>query len=172
MLNFRAMTLLALTAGAAPALAQTIQTEPLPALRPPPPASPPARPGNDIGTGQSLPTSNTASNIGPADTHAVIAPRLPAPEIGEDAPPGAFLRAARISLAAGRTGEAQESLERAETRALDRSVALGTTGRPSGQSLVRQITDALAALSTGDRSRTMTLIDIALRDPEANAPAR
>jgi hypothetical protein len=42
-----------------------------------------ARPGNEIGTGQSLPTSNKASNIVPSDTGSVIAPRLPAPPLSD-----------------------------------------------------------------------------------------
>ena len=38
-----------------------------------------ARPGNDIGTGSSLPMSNRSSNISPGDTTSVIAPNLPSP---------------------------------------------------------------------------------------------
>ncbi len=34
-----------------------------------------ARPGNEIGTGQSLPRSNNAGNIGPQDTQSSIAGR-------------------------------------------------------------------------------------------------
>ena len=41
--------------------------------------APIARPGNDIGTGQSLPTSDRASNITPDDTRSALSPRLPSP---------------------------------------------------------------------------------------------
>ena len=44
-----------------------------------------ARPGNDIGTGMSLPMGNTASNINPTDTRSQIAPNLPSPAIGDGA---------------------------------------------------------------------------------------
>ena len=72
-----------------------------------------ARPGNEIGTGSSLPLSDRASNIGPGDTRSSIAPNLPAPPLGEDAPVQAYLQAARSALIAGRTGEAQQALEMA-----------------------------------------------------------
>src|SRR5579862_2271701 len=87
-----------------------------------------ARPGNDIGTGESLRLSNRAGNIGPQDTRSEIAPNLPSPSVGQDSPPAAYLRAARTALLQGRTGEAQQALEMAETRALDRSVPLFQTG--------------------------------------------
>ncbi len=45
-----------------------------------------ARPGNVIGTGRSLPLSDKASNITPSDTRSVLAPNLPSPPIGENAP--------------------------------------------------------------------------------------
>ncbi len=121
-----------------------------------------ARPGNDIGTGQSLPMSNSASNISPADARG-IAPNLPAPPVPEGSPPRVYLQAARQALVAGRTGEAQEALERAETRALDRSVNPANVNDPSQQPLVAQITAALQALSVRDRARTIQLIDQALQ---------
>lgn len=137
------------------------------------PAGPPvARPGNEIGTGQSLPLSDHASNITAGDTASEIAPRLPSPLLDENAPPKAFLLAARQALAAGRTGEAQEALERAESRALDRSVKPSQAHVASREPLVHQITEARAALSANDRLRTIQLIDAALHNPEASAPAR
>ena len=131
-----------------------------------------ARPGNVPGTGQSLPLSNDASNITPSDTHSVIAPRLPDPEVGENAPPRAFLEAARRALAANRTGEAQEAMERAESRALSRSVAPARADQPSRQSLVSQIAEARGALSSGDRSRAIRIVEEALRNPEAGGRSR
>lgn len=143
--------LIALTAG--PALAQTT----------PPPNVPIARPGNPIGTGQSLPLSNNASNISATDTHSSIAPNLPAPPVGDDASPRTYLTAARQALVAGRTGEAQEALERAESRALDRDVRPSLANQPSQQPLVTQIANARAALSTGNTAQTIQLIDAALQ---------
>jgi hypothetical protein len=124
-----------------------------------------ARPGNEIGTGSSLPLSDRASNIGPGDTRSSIAPNLPSPTIGEDAPVQAYLQAARSALIAGRTGEAQQALEMAETRALDRAVPLFQTNAPSRNPLVDQITQALAALGSHDRGRAVQIIDGALAQP-------
>ena len=121
--------LLGLASGAA--LAQT--GVPLTPQGVPPGADPAtgARPGNDIGTGMSMPMGTTASNIGPSNTNSPIAPNLPSPEVAEGAPAQTYLIAARNSLAAGRTGEAQQSLEMAETRLLDRSTPLFQTNTPS-----------------------------------------
>lgn len=142
---------------------------PPPVARPmtPPPGALYKRPENEIGTGQSLPLSNQSSNITPGDTRSTIAPRLPSPVISENAPPAAFLQAARAALAAGQTGAAQEALERAETRTLDRAVRPSRANAPSCQPLVSQIAEARGALSTGDRARAIQIIDAALRNPEA-----
>jgi hypothetical protein len=119
---------------------------------------PGARPGNDVGSGMSLPMGTRASNIDSQDTHAVIAPNLPTPDLGEDAPIGAYLHAAEGALATGRTGEAQQALEMAQTRLLDRSVPLGQTGVPSDNPAVQQISRALQALAAGDRAGCMSAI--------------
>jgi hypothetical protein len=121
-----------------------------------------ARPGNDIGTGMSLPMGSTASNIDPTDTRSQIAPNLPSPAVGDNATAPDYLAAARNALAAGRTGEAQQSLEMAETRLLDRSTPLFQTNTPSANPAVSQISQALQALAAGDRSRCMSLIDAAM----------
>jgi hypothetical protein len=121
-----------------------------------------ARPGNEIGTGMSLPMGNSASNINPTDTRSEIAPNLPSPAIGDSASAPDYLAAARNSLAAGRTGEAQQSLEMAQTRLLDRSVPYGQTNTPSANPAVAQISQALQALAAGDRPRCMQLIDAAM----------
>jgi|HubBroStandDraft_1064217.scaffolds.fasta_scaffold496252_2 hypothetical protein len=126
-----------------------------------------ARPGNDIGTGMSMPMGTTASNINPTDTRSEIAPNLPSPAIGDNASAQDYLAAARNSLAAGRTGEAQQSLEMAETRLLDRSTPLFQTNTPSANPVVSQISQALQALAAGDRSRCMSLIEAAI--PNARA---
>lgn len=122
-----------------------------------------ARPGNEIGTGQSLPTSNNASNIVPSDTGNVIAPRLPAPGLSDASSPRDFLLAARQALAGNRTGEAQESLERAESRTLDGNILASQMGTPSQQMAIRNIADARNALAHGDKSGAIQAIDVALR---------
>lgn len=121
-----------------------------------------ARPGHEVGIGNSLPLSDKASNTVPADTRSNIAPTLPPPAIGENAATRDYLRAARASLVAGRTGQAQQSLEMAETRALDRSVPQGQTNAPSDSQLVSRIRDARQALGGGDRAHAIQLIDLAL----------
>ena len=121
-----------------------------------------ARPGHQIGVGESLPLSNNASNIGPADTRSTIAPTLPAPAIGNEGASHDYLRAARASLVGGRTGQAQQSLEMAETRALDRWVPAGQTAAASDSQFVSRIRDARDALAGGNRARTIQLIDLAL----------
>lgn len=121
-----------------------------------------ARPGHAVGVGNSLPLSDKASNIVPADTRSAIAPTLPPAAIGADAGSRDYLRAARVSLIAGRTGQAQQSLEMAETRALDRSVSQGQTSTPSNSQLIARIRDARHALGGGDSTRAIQLIDLAL----------
>jgi hypothetical protein len=152
--------LFALASG--PALAQS--NVPVGPQGVPPGANPTtgARPGNDVGTGMSMPMGTTASNINPTDTHSEIAPNLPSPDLGEGASAQAYLIAARNSLAAGKSGEAQQSLEMAETRLLDRSTPLFQTNTPSHNPAVAQISQALQALAAGDRSRCMQLIEAAI----------
>ena len=71
------LLLVAAASVAAPAFAQP--AAPVPPGWAPPGADPAtgARPGNDIGTGMSLPTSGQAGNITPQDTASPIAARLP-----------------------------------------------------------------------------------------------
>ena len=123
-----------------------------------------ARPGNEIGTGQSLPLSNKASNATAGDTSSVIAPRLPTPAVGDDGGPAAFLQSADRAITLGHTGEAQEALERAESRLLDRSVVRSAAGTPSGQPLVAMVGDARRALAAGDRQAAQGLIQRALAE--------
>ena len=147
-----AAALLALTAS--PLLAQPV----------PPGANPEtgARPGNIIGTGNSLPVSGRASNISPADTRSLIAPRLPLPPVPEGAPPRQFLLAARQALQTGQTGVAQEALERAEARVLDRSVAPSRASEPITSPVVTQISNARQALGHGDIGGAIGIIDALL----------
>jgi len=121
-----------------------------------------ARPGHEIGVGDSLPMSDKASNIMPADTRSDIAPTLPKSGIGANATSRDYLNSARVALMHGRTGQAQQSLEMAETRALDRSVPEGRTGQASDSRFVSRIEDARHALGRGDRANAIKLIDLAL----------
>jgi hypothetical protein len=122
-----------------------------------------ARPGNEVGTGMSLPTGNRASNIDQRDTHSSIAPNLPSPALSDNAGAADYLRAAQAALAGGRTGETQQALEMAQTRLLDRSVAYGQTGSPSDNPAVGQISQALRALAAHDGAQSMSAIQAALR---------
>lgn len=121
-----------------------------------------ARPGNDVGTGMSLPLGTHDSNITPSNTRSTIAPNLPSPQIGPNAAATDYLRAAQRALQAGRTGEAQQSLEMAQTRLLDRSVPQGQTDNPSDNPAVTQVSQALKALAAHDRMQAMQLIDSAI----------
>lgn len=78
-----------------------------------------ARYGHVPGRGVSLPMGAQASNITAGDTRSIIAPTLPSPPLGPNATPDQFLSVARRAISMNRTGEAQEALERAETRRLD-----------------------------------------------------
>ena len=161
---------------AAPPMAQPpgMQGAPVPTYVPPSNVAPPgadqatgARPGNVVGTGMSLPMGTSASNITGQDTSSMIAPNLPSPPVGPGASPAEYLRAAQGALAAGRTGEAQQALEQAQTRLLDRSVPYGQTNNASDNPAVSQITQALQALAAGDRAKCMDLIQAAI--PQAQA---
>ena len=147
---------------------------PVPSYVPPTTAVPPganpqtgARPGNVIGTGMSMPMGTNASNIDQRNTQSEIAPNLPSPDLGPNASPLDYLQAAQNALAAGRTGEAQQAMEQAETRLLDRSVPYEQTGTPSANPAVTQIDQALRALAAGDRDRCMQLIQAAMSQAQA-----
>ena len=90
---------------------------------------------------------------------------LPDPPVADNAPIGAFLRAAQTALITGRLGEAQEALERAQTRMLDRSVPLFQTNNPSQDPGVTAVTQALRALAAGDREATLRHIQAAMQVP-------
>ncbi len=103
------------------------------------------------------------TTVGAADPSAVALPRLPSPSVSDNARASEFLAAAQGALAAGRLGEAQQALEMAQTRLLDRSVPLGQTNSVSDSPAVREITLALRALSAGEREASMGHIQAAMR---------
>jgi hypothetical protein len=118
----------------------------------------------------SLPMGTRASNIDQNNTRSTIAPNLPTPPVGGSASAVDYLRAAQSAVQAGRTGEAQQAMEMAQTRLLDRSVPQQQTSNPSDNPAVAQISQALKALAAGDRMQTMQLIQSAI--PAATAMAQ
>jgi hypothetical protein len=113
------------------------------------------------------PYSTSPSNITPQEQRSTIAPDLPQPNVPLGAKPSDYLRAAQGALATGRLGEAQEALEMAQTRLLDRDVQLGQTDVPSHNPAVGQISQALQALAAHDRPTCMQLIQTALASTTA-----
>lgn len=97
-------------------------------------------------------------------------PALPTPMIAENAPVTEILRAARTAVITSKRGEAQEALEMAQTRMLDRSVPLFQTNNPSQNPSVAAISQALQALAAGDREATLRHIETAMG--AADAPVR
>jgi hypothetical protein len=108
------------------------------------------------------PTSSSASNITAPSSGATVAPELPTPAAGEDNSPAQFLIAARQALAAGRTGEAQEALERAETRLADRSTPLFRTNEVARGPVINEVRQARQALGGGDHMQALQLTEQAL----------
>ena len=96
----------------------------------------------------------------------VLSP-LPSPPMSPMDRPSGYLRAAQGALAAGRRGEAQESLEMAQTRMLDRGVPLGQTNNPSDNPTIAQISQALRALAAHDQAGCMQSIQTALASATA-----
>jgi hypothetical protein len=110
------------------------------------------------------PFSTVASNIDPADTRSTIAPRLPTPTALENDAPAGYLKAARQALDARRTGAAQQALEMAETRLLDRSVPKGSADVADQAPAVMMVRNALTDLGRNDLAGARAKIDTALAD--------
>ena len=91
----------------------------------------------------------------------VLSP-LPSPNVSQDERPSDFLRAAQGALAAGRVAEAQQALEMAQTRMLDRAVPLGQTNNPSDNPTIGQIAQARQALAAHDRATCLQSIQAAI----------
>ena len=108
------------------------------------------------------PTGAPAGNGQQPYTGTAITTGLASPTLPTDVPPGAFLEAARTALQDGRPGEAQEALERAETRLLDRSVGLAQADVPDNTRPVLDIGVARQALAVRDRPGAIHAIDDAL----------
>ncbi len=104
---------------------------------------------HETGAGAGEPESRRPSNIDRADTRSDIAPALPMPPVRGNSP-DAYLAAANRALEHHQGGEAQEALERAETRLLDRSVPAGQGNMPERDPRLTQIHDARMALANRD----------------------
>ncbi len=120
-----------------------------------------APPSSAYRGGAGSPRSSRASNIAPSDTHSEIAPRLPEPASASNSPE-AYLAAAQRALASGKTGAAQEALERAETRLLSRSTDPSAAAAPADMPMVQQIGQARQALATRDIAGARSAIRAAL----------
>ena len=134
---------------ATPALAQTTQW------------------AHEPGTGQSGPASDKASNIDGADSRSDIAPHFQSPDVGENAAPVGYLKAAESALTRHRTGEAQQALEMAETRLLDRSTPVNEASVPSQNDMVKQVSIARQALGHNDVPGARQAIAVAINDSSA-----
>ncbi len=117
---------------------------------------------HEPGTGQSGPASARASNIDSGDSHSAIAPHLPSPRGGENAGYVNYLRDADRALRMHHTGEAQQALEMAETRLLDRSTPAGTANQPDQAAIVQQVSQARQALGHNDLHGAQSAIEMAL----------
>jgi hypothetical protein len=90
------------------------------------------------------------------------APRLATPPVSSDAGARSFLMAARSAVLIGRTGEAEEALERAETRLLDRPVPPEAVNGPDRDRAVLDIGAARRSLVARDHPATVRAIDDAM----------
>jgi hypothetical protein len=159
----------------APAFAQTTPAPATPPMgnMPAAPATPSAT--DNTTTDQSQPPMKMpmrpaqASNIGPADTHSTIAPALPVPAVGPNATPQQYLQQAQQALHRRRSGEAQEALERAETRMLDRSTEPSAANQPDMAPAIQQVTKALDALGRRDWHQADQIIADLLNNPNMAA---
>ena len=111
--------------------------------------------------GARAPFSANAANITGADTRSEIAPRLPDPAASGNSPE-AYLAAAQRALASGRTGAAQEALERAETRILSRSTDPAMADHPDDNMMVQHIGAARRALASRDVATARSAISAAM----------
>jgi len=117
--------------------------------------------GRQYRGGAGSPSSTRASNIDQADTRSGIAPRLPDPAAAANTPEG-YLAAAQRALASGKTGAAQEALERAETRVLSRSTEPSMAASPADMPMVQQIGAARRALAGRDMAAAKAAISAAM----------
>jgi hypothetical protein len=132
-----------------------MQSEHAPSVPPPPP----------------VPVHNATTRTRPHPVNTQPA-QAAGPSLDDNASATDFLQAARGAVAAGRLAEAKDALEHAESRVLTRSETIPAALKPSKQQPVQQIADARAALDSGDRMRTLGLIDLAINTTDTAQPAQ
>ena len=98
-----------------------------------------------------------------ASSRSAIVPPLLVPPVDPNASPAAFLRSARSAVESNRPGEAEEALERAETRLLDRSLLPAAAQAQDQETAVLDIGVARRDLAAGDLAGVLWAIDDALR---------
>ena len=81
------------------------------------------------------------------------------PLVPENERPHAFLAAAWSAVDRGQSEEAQDALQRAEARLLDRAVAMNSAQKPDDRRAVLGIGVARQALAAGDRPGALRAID-------------
>ena len=91
-----------------------------------------------------------------------------AAQTAEDASHLAFLLSAKSAVEAGQWADAQEALERAESRVLTRSVRPSRAGDPSAQQIVRKLQAARQAVAAHDRPAASEAIGIVLADTNSD----
>jgi hypothetical protein len=127
------------------------------------PASPDGtRPGHVAGVGDSLPYSTKSSNTTAANVGSTVAPTLPSPGLNAGASARDYAEAARTSLRAGKTGEAQQALEMAETRMLNRAMQNPSSPPPGAVAMVRELRAARQAIGANNTAEAMRILDTVL----------
>jgi hypothetical protein len=133
--------------------------------------------GSDAGaypamtTATEPPVSKNASNITAADMHSDIGPPLPMPVAGADATPVHYLHAASRDLSRRETGAAQQALEMAETRLLDRSVIAAAANQPDTHPAIGNISNALDAIGHQNLPAAQDQINLAMSHIVDDQPA-
>jgi len=111
--------------------------------------------------GRAAPSPGPASPTPPAapSTPAFLRPPPPGPVGGANASVPQLIADARAAPAGGKSGEAEQALEMAESRLLNRSVVPSTAGNPIGDPLVSLLSQARQAIGSGDTASAMQLLD-------------
>ena len=105
------------------------------------------------------PQTTGARSFEPNDPYSAIAPQTPLPPVRENDRLHAFLEAAWSAVDRGQSEEAQDALERAETRLLDRAVAMNSAQKPDDRHAVLDIGVARQVLTARDRPGALRAID-------------
>lgn len=107
------------------------------------------------GLHSSEPLVHHPTNLRANQGEARVSPALPQPELGPNAPPSAYLHAARHALATGQFGLAQSSLAQAETALLNQP---GNLRQPRANQSLHNVQTALNALAHRDYEETMDIV--------------